>query len=200
LELNMKKSELRQLIRQCITEAMFSHYSIFKFKFRSESQVKDFLERFKEYIKQTTPDHKNENILNVEFNDKFKGYSEIVIKDILDSYHCNILKLANSSIWSVREQLYDFKTSMKEFSLSDAVPILTTEVVRKIGRYLDVDFSKTKSDQLYMGMKTETEHSDLVSDTKPYLMKDWIVFAKIAIAHLRESPNYYDELMKLENK
>src|SRR3990167_4306668 len=84
LELNMKKSELRQLIRQCITEAMFSHYSIFKFKFRSESQVKDFLERFKEYIKQTTPDHKNENIL--------------------DLYKCNILKMANSSVWAIIER------------------------------------------------------------------------------------------------
>lgn len=100
----MKKSELRQLIRQCITEAMFSHYSIFKFKFRSESQVKDFLERFKEYIKQTTPDHKNENILNVEFNDKFKGYSEIIIKSTLDLYKCNILKMANSSVWAIIER------------------------------------------------------------------------------------------------
>jgi len=97
----------------------------------------------------------------------------------------------------IQEQLH-ISSHMKEFNLDDSAPILTTGVVRKIGRYLDVDFSKTKSDQLYMGMKTETEHSDLISDTKPYIMKDWIVFAKIALVHLKEDPNYYDKLQKME--
>lgn len=47
--------------------------------------------------------------------------------------------------------------------------------------------------QLLKGMRTELEHID-ITNGEP------VMTAKIALAHLREYPAYYDELEKMEKK
>jgi len=52
-----------------------------------------------------------------------------------------------------------------------------------------------KSSQLKLGIKTEMEHAHLFPKSKQKIMAK-----KIACDHLKESPRYYSELIKLENK
>jgi hypothetical protein len=77
---------------------------------------------------------------------------------------------------------------------------LTNELAKKIGNALKVDFNKIKLEDFIKGIKSEEEHKDLVGSPKIFDIKDYVLFAKIAHRHLLESPIYYKELAKMENK
>jgi len=79
-----------------------------------------------------------------------------------------------------------FFTEQKTFSHKDA---------KRIGDSLGVDWNKVDAYEFTMGLGVESEHNngdslDVVKSTKD--------LAKIVLAHLRELPNYYTKLKKIE--
>ena len=80
------------------------------------------------------------------------------------------------------------KQTLKEnkniFTKDDALYALET---------LEIDSKKYDIDQLTRGMNVELEHSDITNG-------DPILSAKIAIAHLKELPDYYTRLDKMERR
>lgn len=76
--------------------------------------------------------------------------------------------------------------SEARFSKSDA---------KRIGALMDVDWADTDLEQFRRGLEVESEHNqgdelDVVNNNKD--------LAKIVLAHLKELPNYYDKLDKME--
>lgn len=78
----------------------------------------------------------------------------------------------------------------KDFSLDE-----TKVIAAQIG----LDFTKEKFaiDQLQKGLSVELEHGAKDSETN-VTNDDFLLTGKIAWAHLREYPDYYDRLDKLE--
>lgn len=75
----------------------------------------------------------------------------------------------------------------------------TIEEAKKIGEQLDIKWDKFDVDQFRRGMDVELEHGTHdpetnVSDDDP------ITTGKIALAHLKEFPDYYDRLEKMEEE
>lgn len=75
----------------------------------------------------------------------------------------------------------------------------TIEDAKRIKTKLDIDFSKIDMNEFLMGLMVELEHG-LVSSETNVTNDDEILTAKIAIAHLREFPDYYTRLEELEVK
>ncbi|MCY6372038.1 DUF5661 family protein [Clostridium ganghwense] len=77
----------------------------------------------------------------------------------------------------------------------------TTEEASEIAKQLGIDFSKEKFDleQFRMGLDTELEHGRKYFPTN-VTEDDPIITGKIALAHLREFPDYYTRLTKLEEE
>ena len=71
---------------------------------------------------------------------------------------------------------------MKSFTLSEA---------KRVGEKLGCDWEQWSVNDLKVGMDHELEHRD-VTKGDPELT------AKIAIAHLKEFPDYYDRLAEME--
>lgn len=65
----------------------------------------------------------------------------------------------------------------------------------KIGQKAGVKWQNlnVNPDQLKKGIKDESEHKDVVGQNK-------VKFAQIAMAHLKEMPDYYRRLDKMESK
>jgi hypothetical protein len=68
---------------------------------------------------------------------------------------------------------------------------IAQDQARKIGNKLKVDWNKVNIEQLRMGIQAESEHRNVVGNS----MTNW---AKIALAHLKEIPDYYTRLLKME--
>lgn len=77
------------------------------------------------------------------------------------------------------------------------IPVSTTEA-RRVGKKIGVDFEKFDLEQFRRGMEAEFEHGKNDPETN-VTNDDPIVTAKIAWAHLKEIPDYYDRLKKLES-
>ncbi|MGD8506555.1 MAG: hypothetical protein PVF15_07835 [Candidatus Bathyarchaeota archaeon] len=75
----------------------------------------------------------------------------------------------------------------------------STEEAKKIGEALKVDWSKFDVEQFRMGMDVELEHGLQDSDTN-VTNDDPLLTGKIALAHLREFPDYYTRLEKMEEE
>jgi hypothetical protein len=77
----------------------------------------------------------------------------------------------------------------------------TAEEARRIGEEIGIDWSSTPFDvdQFRMGMDVELEHglSDLLTNVTD---SDPVVTGKIALAHLKEFPDYYTRLAKMETE
>lgn len=69
----------------------------------------------------------------------------------------------------------------------------------QIAKTLGIDFSKEKFDlnQFTMGVNTELEHGRRTPETN-VSNDNPIITGKIALAHLKEFPDYYTRLKKLE--
>lgn len=78
---------------------------------------------------------------------------------------------------------------------------VSTKKARSIGDRLKINWDKVNLDQLRMGISVESEHdtddpkTDVVKGRDPFLQ-----YAKIALAHLREKPDYYTRLKKVEEE
>jgi len=75
----------------------------------------------------------------------------------------------------------------------------TTEEARRVGDEIGVDWSRFDLEQFRSGMDVEFEHgshdpqTDVTGD-------DAIVTGKIALAHMKEFPDYYERLARMERE
>lgn len=74
-----------------------------------------------------------------------------------------------------------------------------TEEARQTGEQLGIDWSRFDVEQFRMGLDVELEHG-LVDMETNVTYDDFILTGKIALAHLKEFPDYYTRLAKLEDE
>lgn len=84
-----------------------------------------------------------------------------------------------------------FKTYITEARKFDS------DSAKKIGDSLNVDWKKYDLEQFRMGLEVETEHDD---GTILDVVKSNKDLAKIVLAHLKEVPDYYTKLKKVEEE
>jgi hypothetical protein len=70
---------------------------------------------------------------------------------------------------------------------------------REIGDQLGIDWSSVDIEQFRIGLEVELEHGRRDPETD-VTHDDPIVTAKIALAHLREIPDYYARLDRMERE
>ncbi len=75
----------------------------------------------------------------------------------------------------------------------------TSEEAKQIGEQLGIDWSKFDVEQFRSGMDVELEHGTVDPETN-VSQDDSLTTGKIALAHLREFPDYYDRLEKMEKE
>lgn len=69
---------------------------------------------------------------------------------------------------------------------------------RNIGDKLGIDWSKFDIDQFRRGLDVELEHGALWGDDTNVTKDDPLLTGRIAWAHLKEIPDYYSRLEKME--
>jgi hypothetical protein len=74
---------------------------------------------------------------------------------------------------------------------------VTAEEARSIGTTLGMDWSKVNPEQFRRGLEVEFEHGSHDPETD-VTHDDPIVTGKIAWAHLKEIPDYYTRLDRME--
>lgn len=77
--------------------------------------------------------------------------------------------------------------------------IFSDEQAKTIGEKLGIDWSKFDVEQFRMGMDVELEHGLHDPETN-VTGDDPLVTGKIALAHLKEFPDYYTRLEKMEKE
>lgn len=75
----------------------------------------------------------------------------------------------------------------------------TTEEAKAIGDKLGIDWDQFDIEQFRMGLAVELEHGSHDAETN-VTNDDVIVTGKIAWAHLKEIPDYYTRLAKMESE
>ncbi len=148
------------------------------------------------------------------YNDKTKDYAkqflrEMVLSptaDIRDFLKLNTLKIKSSRGW-IKEindvplkkniRSIDFVEKLKDYDLTASQPSKDFTIAiysRKdvaiqppVAKVIKPDVAEINPEQLKMGIKVEMEHTD-----NPEIAK------KIAIDHLKELPDYYTRLVKME--
>ncbi|MCW5882951.1 MAG: hypothetical protein KIS91_18605 [Anaerolineae bacterium] len=74
---------------------------------------------------------------------------------------------------------------------------MTAEEARQIGARLGIDWNKVDPEQFRRGLEVELEHGAHDPETN-VTNDDPVLTGKIAWAHLKEFPDYYTRLDKLE--
>ena len=74
---------------------------------------------------------------------------------------------------------------------------MTDEELRSVGESIGINFDEVDFEQFKMGYDVELEHGKVDSDTN-VSEDDPGITAKIAWAHLKELPDYYTRLKKME--
>ena len=70
---------------------------------------------------------------------------------------------------------------------------ISLPVARRVGNALRVNWDKVNIEQFRMGLEVELEHRDVTHG-------DYLLTGKIALAHLKEYPDYYTRLKRVETK
>lgn len=83
--------------------------------------------------------------------------------------------------------------------LPEAHKSFTTEEAIEIAEELGIKFDKFNVEQFRMGLDVELEHGTIDPETD-VTGDDPILTGKIALAHLREFPDYYTRLNKMEEE
>jgi hypothetical protein len=73
------------------------------------------------------------------------------------------------------------------------------EAAKQIGEALGIDWSKFDIEQFRKGLEVELEHGQRDPDTN-VTNDDTLLTGKIALAHLKEFPDYYTRLEKMEKE
>lgn len=71
----------------------------------------------------------------------------------------------------------------------------TPEMAKRIGDQIGVDWSAVDPEEFRMGLGVETEHD---IDPQTDVVGDLVDVGKIALAHLKELPDYYTRLARME--
>lgn len=79
---------------------------------------------------------------------------------------------------------------MKKIDVNDA---------KKIGNELGISWNEVNLDEFHIGINVELEHGTRYPETN-VTNNDLILTGKIAWAHLKEFPDYYSRLEKLEKE
>lgn len=74
-----------------------------------------------------------------------------------------------------------------------------TDDARKIGEQIGVDFAKFDLEEFRKGLAIELEHGSHDPETN-VTNSDPLLTGKIAWAHLKEIPDYYTRLEKMESE
>lgn len=69
-----------------------------------------------------------------------------------------------------------------------------------IGKKYNINFNIINKDEWHYGLNVELEHGTKLSKLTNITNNDIDMTAKIAIAHLLESPDYYSRLYDMETK
>jgi hypothetical protein len=75
----------------------------------------------------------------------------------------------------------------------------TTEEAQRIGTALGIDWAKVSLEEFEAGLGVELEHGSRDPQTN-VTNNDEILTGKIALAHLKEFPDYYTRLAQLEKE
>ncbi|MBL8016296.1 MAG: hypothetical protein JNK43_03415 [Ignavibacteria bacterium] len=75
----------------------------------------------------------------------------------------------------------------------------TSEEAKWAGDQLGIDWNKFDIEQFRMGLEVELEHGSIDPVTN-VTNDDLTMTAKIALAHLKEIPDYYTRLRKMEEE
>jgi hypothetical protein len=81
-------------------------------------------------------------------------------------------------------------TAQKQFTLAEA---------KRIGDALGIDWLAFDVEQFLMGLKVELEHGTRETQTN-VTDDDALITGKIALAHLKEFPDYYTRLSAMEKE
>lgn len=73
----------------------------------------------------------------------------------------------------------------------------TTEEARALGNQIGVDWEAIPVEEFRMGLAVELEHGTRDAETN-VTDDDLMTTGKIALAHLREFPDYYTRLARME--
>lgn len=76
----------------------------------------------------------------------------------------------------------------------------TSEEAKAIGEKIGIDFSQFDLEQFRMGLGIELEHGSEWGDETNVTKDDPLVTGRIAWAHLKEIPDYYTRLQKMEEE
>lgn len=77
--------------------------------------------------------------------------------------------------------------------------LITIEEARKIGDALGINWEKICQKEFTSGVNVELEHGSRDPETN-VTNNDQLLTGKIAWAHLKEFPDYYTRLLKMENE
>lgn len=75
----------------------------------------------------------------------------------------------------------------------------TTQEARVIGERIGMDFTQYNLEEFRMGLGVELEHGSGDPETN-VTNGDEVLTGKIAWAHLKEIPDYYTRLLKMEQE
>ena len=87
---------------------------------------------------------------------------------------------------------------LSKYLLNEAKGSFSADEAKEIGEKLGIDWKNFDVEQFRMGMDIELEHGIRDKDTN-VTNDDSLKTGKIALAHLREIPNYYTLLKKMED-
>jgi hypothetical protein len=76
-------------------------------------------------------------------------------------------------------------------------PRTTSEDARRVGDAIGVDWTQFDLEQFRAGMDVELEHGSHDPQTD-VTHDDLIITGKIALAHMKEFPDYYERLERME--
>jgi hypothetical protein len=74
------------------------------------------------------------------------------------------------------------------------------EEAKQIGESIGVDFKEFDVEQFRMGLAVELEHGSMWGDETNVTGDDTTITGKIVWAHLKEIPDYYTRLQKMEEE
>lgn len=75
----------------------------------------------------------------------------------------------------------------------------TVDEAQKIGEAIGINFSEYSLEEFRKGLAVELEHGTVYSETN-VTNDDETLTGKIAWAHLKEIPDYYTRLLKMEQE
>ena len=76
---------------------------------------------------------------------------------------------------------------------------LDSKAAKEIGEAIGIDWNEVKLDEFTKGINVEFEHGKIFPETN-VTNNDKYLTGKIAWAHLKEFPDYYSRLAKLETE